>query len=144
MAEPTQLPLSGGVSPFAPHNKPEKSDAPPPPSHPLTPAALAAHAARREPVRPVDGTSGWYTWTGEDLPRGRGGHGTGRGGGGGGHSTGRGDGVRNTREVTDERDTTTRDQVPAQRGKDTGQVRLSDSVHLSKLRNCKETLRSCV
>jgi hypothetical protein len=30
--------------------------------------------------------------------------------------------VRNTREVTDERDTTTRDQVPAQRAKDTGQV----------------------
>ncbi|KAF3339403.1 CASP-like protein [Carex littledalei] len=126
MAEPTQSPLSGGASPFAPHNTPEKSDNPPPPSHPLTPAALEAHAARREPVRPVDGTSGWYAWTGEDLPRGGGGggggHGTDRRGGGvGGHSTGRGGGVRNMTEVTDERDTT-RDQVPARGRADTGQV----------------------
>ncbi|KAJ4813507.1 CASP-like protein [Rhynchospora pubera] len=93
MAELTQ-------SPLAPHNTPEKCDHPPPP------AAIAAHAARREPVRPADG---WYAWAGEDLPR----------DGNSGRVTAHSGGVRNAREVTDERDA--RDEVRAPRRDGTGQ-----------------------
>ncbi|KAJ3704951.1 hypothetical protein LUZ61_008656 [Rhynchospora tenuis] len=108
MAELTQSPLSSATPPLAPHNTPEKSDHPPPPSHPLPPpAAIAAHAARREPVRPVDG---WYTWTGEDLPR----------DGNSGRVSGRSGGVRNTREVADERDASG-DEVQARSRDGTGQ-----------------------
>jgi hypothetical protein len=123
MAELAQSPLSDGASPFSPQNTPEKSDNPSPPSHLLPPpAAVAAHAARREPVRSVDGTDGWYAWTGKDLPR-----------GGSGHGGGRGDAVTSTRELTDDREI--RDQAQAQTRDGTGQVRLVDSNHLSQFGN---------
>lgn len=138
MAEPTQSPLSDTASPFAPHNTPEKSDHPPPPSHPLPPpTAIAAHAARREPVRPVDGTGGWYAWTGEDLPR-SGGPGSGRGGPG----SGRGGAVRNSREMADE--TEVRDQVQTQRNDGTGPVRFLDSDHLPIFRKLRKLCGVCV
>jgi hypothetical protein len=126
MPELAQSPLSDAAPPFAPQNTPEKSDNPPLPSHPLPPpAAVAAHAARHEPVRSVDATGGWYAWTGEDLPRGD----SGRGGDCGGA-------LRDMREVTDDREIG--DQAQAHRRDGTSQVPLVDSDHLSKLGNLRK------
>jgi hypothetical protein len=73
--------------------------------------------SRGEPVHPVDGTSGWYSWTGADLSHGDSGHGVGRGGA-----------VSNTREVTDDREI--RDQAQPQRTDGISEVRLIDNDHL--------------
>lgn len=99
MAEPTNSPLSDAAPPAAPSNTPEEFDNPPISSHPHSQSAsIAAYEA-----------SGYYIWKGEDLPRGGGSHGGGRGGG-----------VRNIRDVRDGRDT--RDQVQTRRGDGLGQV----------------------